>query len=335
MLVEDVQVAVLKFPDGIRRLFEDRGKRINLTEEVIGRSGQLATREFLAARIHAGIEENIRNTRICLTPPVQRFLTFYFLPLMEYLDEYDRRLVQDNNAREYIFEGIIVKWFQTVFVDPTRTFQGILDEFCPSDSSIAGDVIILNRSKLKCGYRIVERDDPSTESTVSVKNIASELRSYLDNGEIDIYFPAGRSQSPDIIIIPPLEKDKVIIGVQVKCIRRNDRPIGKQTLDAEIRRFSKIIGHIRRKKGYNRVKAVLIMCATCPNTMEDFPAFHTGAKSFLWKNKSRQEIEVIIINLSTPELRKKFFGLAIDARSLDRAADVIERTIIYSPRIRS
>jgi hypothetical protein len=176
-----------------------------------------------------------------------------------------------------------------------------------------------------CKEGLLIRDSSSGDSlsTISVSDLGQEIRNYLEDHSYDSYLPLPKSASPDLFIIPKIvkhignlqdEKDtKIVIGVQVKCFAQpNSNSLGRQNAIAEALKFEKVLREIRN--GYSKkVKGVFIMCGTCKYTQRDFAALNNGRESILWQHDSTDlgDMEIVIINLSTAELRKEFFGMAL------------------------
>jgi hypothetical protein len=158
------------------------------------------------------------------------------------------------------------------------------------------------------------RHPGKTVVTLSHSELARELYGYLINGEIDLYFPAEKSNTPDFIIIPQCAGEKMLIGIQVKCCDKDTQPLGKSDVIKEAEKFHKVIAQVRKLSKSKRINAVLVMCGTCSYTSKDFEPINHNVKSFVWEcdEVSKMGIEVIIINLSTEELRSDFFSLALD-----------------------
>jgi hypothetical protein len=83
------------------------------------------------------------------------------------------------------------------------------------------------------------------------------------------------------------------------------------------------------------------MCTTCGYTQSDFVDLTSTKKSIIWDRKPNEwkNFEIIIINLSTPSMRKEFFGLALGVvgasstsppPSGDLVFDMIEQIINYN-----
>jgi hypothetical protein len=72
-----------------------------------------------------------------------------------------------------------------------------------------------------------------------------------------------------------------------------------------------------------------MMCGTCSYTSKDFEPINHNVKSFVWKCEevSKMGIEVVIVNLSTEELRSNFFSLALDKSCRRKAIRFIEKLI--------
>jgi hypothetical protein len=334
-LLNEVKLAVRKFPNAIRHMLSNRDKIFELTE-IIDPAGSRVTGEFIATRIHAGFGDNVKGTRIFITPIVEEYLIRAFFPLMEFLVSYENLLNLRHVSRTDVFEECIAKWFQSAFANRDRTCGEVMREFCPRDSILYNISWQLTAARMVDGKRILGGVNYSiSDSTISVPEFAKKICKYLTNGKRDMYFPAPLSASPDLFVIPRgLGKDdKIVIGIQAKCYANQASRITKATVLKEVGKFYHIFSKARRL--YTKpIRGVLIMFATCLYTACDFGQLHHGVKSFVWENEdtAKMEIEVVILNLSNPDLRREFFGLGLDVSFRDRGAQIIERIIEYSSR---
>jgi hypothetical protein len=85
-----------------------------------------------------------------------------------------------------------------------------------------------------------------------------------------------------------------------------------------------------RVKG-RALHGVLLIFTTSSDTQADFPDLNR-CKAMLWGNeeisrRSWDDFEIIIINLGTKYLRKKFFNLAVAPKSQEKAHQAVEKII--------
>jgi hypothetical protein len=193
---------------------------------------------------------------------------------------------------------------------------------------------LLNRRKILNGKQVVQGKSRS-DRTISHYDLAGELLDAVVNYKFDMYFPRETSNSVDIFIIPPIEDEKIIIGIQVKCSKsRSDTTIGTADLCKEVRKFHSTISYVRARSTDKKIKAVFILCSTCSLVKGDFPEMNGHQGSFLWMNPQAQKmgIEVFIMNLTTPELRKEFFELTLPEKSREEGMELVEKIVNYSAR---
>ena len=356
-LINDVRVALSKYREGIRKLFEKRSEVIDLTGFYHGTTPPVPL-AYLATRIHAGYCEELTSTRLHIPPPIENYLLWHFLPFKDFVLSYEGTMNQKHCIdKSRVFEGVIVKWFESVFSDPSKTCGEILGEFCPKDSVLGNLRIHLDPKKTTDGL-LIRQDGVCRlgSRTTSFRDFADSLKEYIRNETVNIYFPAEKSSTPDIFVLPPRGGSRIIhlIGVQVKCYDTSPTRIGKDTCLSEAEKLNDILIELReavRRKPVlevDTVQGILIMCATSDYTLCDFQDLQ-HKKSILWSHadltrKGWENFEVLIFNLSTAELRKRFFDLAqsqatqysaeMDARNADRAnvSELIERIIAYRHR---
>jgi hypothetical protein len=228
------------------------------------------TLEFVASRIHAGYELDITKTKIFIPPPVERYLTWYFLPFADLIRIYGRLISEGriiNKAR--LFEEALITWFQSVLNRRDGSFGDWAQGFCPKKSILYKKSWILDRDKIKFGPQILWNSSPTNPNTTSTEQLAQALSDYLDSKEVDLYFPGPCSQSPDIFLLPNLGPEGIIIGVQAKCYssERSDgstKPLNGLSIndiEQEARKMYWILERVRVKR-HESVKGVFIMCAT-------------------------------------------------------------------------
>jgi len=332
LLLNDVKLAVRRFPKAVYQLFSARDKPMDLTA-LIASSECRATCEYIATRIHAGFGDNIKWTQIYIPPNVEEYLICHFLPLMDFLVAYDKLLDKRHISRTDLFEEFVAKWFISTFIDGNKTCGDILGAFCPPNSALFQTAWDLKSVKIKEGRKVLSSVNSMTDSTISATDLANKFCNYLTRGKSSIYFPAPLSASPDLFVLPHCGEDKLIIGIQAKCYSNQDARISKGMILKEMQKLNHVLSRVR--KNYAKpVNGVLMMFATCSYTARDFGEFHNGAKSFVWSDETARQlgIEVLIINLSNPDLRREFIGIALDAPSGDRGAEILERIIQYSSR---
>ena len=175
-----------------------------------------------------------------------------------------------------------------------------------------------------------------------MKDFGVEIREYLLNRTQHVYFPAPKSNSPDFFVLPPIslpKDEKLLIGVHAKCYSTNT--VNAQFCFEEASKFLDNLQHIRDKS--ISVRGILIMLVTTGYTQTDFPSLKAGERAIMWKpslpsnwptEKTFDQFEVIIINISTSDLRKEFFGIALrggtNQTEASKALEVLEALIRYN-----
>jgi len=324
ILLADVKRSVQSYPLTIRKLLNDsRRGEVDLTEVVHLPGGKSISREFFATRIHCGIGNNLKSSRLMIMPPILHYLETYFQPFMNYLIDLGSRIkpalaidkIIDRRDRSLdksrVFERMLVEWFLSIAHNSNTTWAEKLDNLWPLNSFIGPTVWHLDGAKLEEGELILQEDKESQkEGTISISKLANKIANYLNTGEIHLYFPAPKSCSPDIIIIPPVTSQKFLIGVQAKCYCQSSNPTNGRNVLEEARKFYNILQETRR---VSSVRGCFIMCTTSSFSKKDFRDLHQGEPSMIWtpQKDEFEDFEIVIINLSTVEFRTTFFGLGI------------------------
>ncbi len=336
LILRDVKQVIGLFPDAIRQLYVDHrnNTEINLLEMINLPEGKEASRGFLASFIHAGIGSNLTKSRLTIMPPVLEYMEAHFQPFLIFVLKVRRS--PDNHQftdKSRLFERLILAWFHSAFTNPYIPCGLIMQRFCPGDSWLRDKRWKLDSSKCKEGDLVLGRGSSAgvMSNTVSVSDFAHEIRLCLENHSFDAYLPRPKSCSPDILLIPDMGTENscsVVIGVQAKCynatatLSNSDTPaasLGRKDVLAEALKFQNILEEIRKESQNKPIKGVLFMCATCKYTQRDFPGIWNNVESFRWKHNSEAlgDMEIVILNLSTKDLRKRFFSLGIP-ESVDR-----------------
>jgi len=242
-------------------------------------------------------------------PPIAEYLDGYFKPFL--LETFalarsvGKNRVEVEKAR--CFEKLVAAWFQSVFCDGHTTLEDKLGPFFPTESLLARTRWLLDPKKFReCPWTITEED------------LVQEIR--LNFGEQELYFPANRSASVDVIISPeildeggnPLPCQDVLIGIQVNCMTAKPS-LGRKAVLAEAEKFAELVKGVNNDMTPSLVSnAVLIMYCTCEYTKTDFEELK-GHHAIIWNTQEKriQNIEVIILNLATSGLRENFFKRAI------------------------
>ena len=329
-MTRDVRTAIELYPKSIKLLFDSRNSPdIDITMDSPEMADKPASLHYLAGRIHAGYGVDLQHTKLFLPPPVERFLCFRFLPFLEFLDSYKSIIGKISIDRSRVFEEVLIKWFQSVFTDKTKTVKEVLGEFCPQNSKLSEIYLFVDSSKCKNGLRILSKSlSHAGGMTISMKKLATEMSNHLSEGDVHVYFPAPRSVSPDFFVVP--STSDLLIGVQVKCMSVG--VLGANHCIAEARKFYQNLTCIRSTKP--GLRGVFVMCASCKYTEKDFPEL-AKSKAISWgineiENEKWKDFEIIIMNLSGRDSRADFFRLAMPRLASEYSAealDVIERII--------
>ena len=147
----------------------------------------------------------------------------------------------------------------------------------------------------------------------------------METGSVDTYFPAPKSASPDLFIIPPFHD--LVIGVAVKCYTDSTK-MNLVKVSEEISKFNRILEACLASKP--RLRGVLLICSTSKFEGACFDQLNHPSKQHMVFETSIITLEVIILNLSTMDLRKSFFGLAVNSEETRLRNSAVIDTIIAS-----
>ena len=284
-------------------------------------NGKQTSFQYIANGIFACYGENLKRSLIQISPEINMVLDECFMPLSDFLSAYTSgRLLIDKSR---VFEVCLVKWFFSTLENSFRDWGTIMDEFLPKKSLLFYLKSKLDQDRFEDGQKVMKQklSDARTDKGISRSEFAQVVWEYLENHRIHIYLPAPQSMSPDIFILPPGD-EKIVIGVAAKCYWSTPT----LSLDAVTDEVNKLIDIVNTHEPLRtEARIVLMVCATCPVKVR---GFSSKTRSVLWKCKSHPKCEVVIVNLSTSEMRRKFFGLSIKRGQLSRAnADTIEGII--------
>jgi hypothetical protein len=219
--------------------------------------------------------------------------------------------------------------------------------FCPPSSVLFDLCLQLEPRKFTEGLAVKDKQEtpnapatpPVGESdqrrsreplTITASGLGEILAGYSQTHSFDIYFPQPRSNSPDILIVPPLQGRCVIIGVQVKCLKQGSN-IGPAVIKSELEKFDPIVVSARCTLPGVETRGVLFMCAT---GKYDKGIMGEAEFSKIWKSDATNNtpyIEVILINLGTPEKRKTFFNKAMVDAPDPAVIGILEQLIASAP----
>jgi hypothetical protein len=180
-------------------------------------------------------------------------------------------------------------------------------------------------------YSGPESDQFHEPLSIKSTNLGLILAEYYKARSFDVYFPRPRSSSPDILMVPHLENQCIIIGVQVKCLRQDSR-ISSNRIQREVAKFHPIVESAKRGLSGIDTRGVLFMCATGKYQDEHFGP---NEMAKIWENVEAAlkypSIEVILLNLETPQNREKFFNQAMVGGPDPTIVAILERMIASIP----
>ena len=332
--------ALRMFPEQIRWLFNNRNSVLDLTSPCPIMKGDAGspdfnkrwpTMEYLATRVHAGIEgDDLSEASVYIPPPIESYLKLYLSELTEYLDAYSNLNLNVWIDKSRALEEVFLKWFQSVFADGSRSFDDLLTGFYPRGTSrfLSGTCWKLSSFKRLDGTLISAlktTPDATDGPSISITGFSRQLISFMDTGSVDTYFPGPKSASPDLFIIPPIHD--LVIGVAVKCYMDSTK-MNLVKVNEEISKFNLILKECQASKP--KLRGVLLICSTSKFEGGSFDQLkHPSKKHMIFKTSNRH-LEVIILNLSTKDLRKAFFGLAVNSEETRLRNAVVIETIIAS-----
>jgi len=338
-LLSEVGQAVRLYRTGIKQLFEHRNEPRDLNQLFQRHRGNEISFEHLATRIFAGYTHSLDSTQLFLPPAVESYLMRYFLPFSDFVLNQEKVIRDHYMDKSRIFEALLLKWFQSMG-SSEKSIGNSWNGFCPRDSVLSNITLSLNPEKTVDGVLILAPGFASGIATLSVTDFSLKLRACLLDNSVNIYFPAPKSCSPDIILVQPQEGKvpDLLIGIQAKCYSSGS--ISARVCVEEGEKFYRILQTTRSVRQRKKLDGVLIMCATCGYTQSDFDKLTQTTRSMVWKGHPKEwtGFEILIINLSSPALRKEFFSLAQgvvgggsgpSCPDGDRVNDIIEEIINY------
>jgi hypothetical protein len=304
--LEEVRFFVQLYPIEMRELYDHhiRQSTVDLTEVSTSNwdayeQDKSPTYEYLLSRLHGGHGMDVTRTQVFLPPPVERLLERLMLPLSDFLHRWSKRdlLLAHDKGRD--FESVICKWFECTFSNPKR-IGDVLQGFLPVDSVLS--TVTLRARTVHIGRKILSPKQ-STEAdgiAVALGPLAEELKTYTNQGTVDMYFPAPFSHSPDLIILPNATDGTFVIGVAIKCLN-SDQAYSRTLIDDERNKFAILLEHMAAHGTY---KGVLFICYTAP-----CPEAYTNERASIAKSAEYPDMEVVVWNLGSPESRRAFFGI--------------------------
>ena len=334
-MVEYAKLALRRFPKAISDLWHQSGndpltgipRKVNLTTGVEAEPGRMMSLEFLATRVHAWYSSDLKSTPVLFTPPVDLFLRGYFLPMTCFLEEFIAQMSSKWIDKSRAFEQLIVKFFQSVFEKPTSLGDERLRRFFPiNDAKITEIAWTLDTLKRVDGKMIITDDlDYQSPITIPVSLFCDELCYSIENRDIDIYFPAPKSMSPNVFIVP--SDGDFIIGIATKCFSISS--LDRRIIMSEAKKFERFTTEVK-KKLVLKMKFLLFIFASGPPTADcGLTAGNSACRI------EHGVIEIIVIKLSDAKSRHDFFGLAVpdgtpNAETIRRRnSEMIERLIEY------
>jgi len=323
-----VRHVIADFPRGVRLIYDavKAGIEINLLEFVPGPINALKvpTFEYLATQLYAGYGMNKFKTSVYLPPLIVESLDQFYMPLLAYLRIYKSFDKYVDKSR--VFEECILKWFQAVFEDKVQSWGVLANGFIPADSILFGIVGGIDPALRVDGRglsRTKTRNPDDADRSFSTSELACTISRLTTHVMTHIYFPAPKSASPDIFIIPPDMNKRFLIGVAAKCY--SEGSISSKVIMEEVEKFRVILKEDKHLS--DNVSCVLIICSTakvCGNQ----PAEKSRLMALEPKKHFEPIKEVLIMNLDTGEQRREFFSLG-NTQNASEISMLIEGIIKY------
>jgi hypothetical protein len=156
--------------------------------------------------------------------------------------------------------------------------------------------------------------EPGKQS-INLDALGRSIFQHFEDGDIDSLVPGSESNSPDIFLLPhALNNSKTsakhIIGIAAKCYSHSS--VTYEThIDNEIAKFVPILAEINSKPERGGFFGTLLICSTHYGTTV---LSNSNARSEIYAkvpNNLNGSMEVIIVNLGTPQLRRNFFDMGL------------------------
>jgi hypothetical protein len=323
-LLTEVRMAVELYRNEIQKMFEKRRQTVDLTQLFKNHLTIEISYQYLASRVFAGYDDTPESTQLYFPPAIESYLMRVFLPFSHFVRDQEYIIEKDYLDKSRIFEALLLKWFEAMG-ESNNTIGQLWNGFCPENSLLTDVVLRVDSRKTVEGLLILARDQTSSgPNTLSVEDFGRNVGTYLSDNSVNIYFPAPKSSSPDIFLIQPQEGGNadLLVGIQAKCLTTG--AISVTMCESEAEKFNRILEATRSQRPGRVLNGVLIMCGTRDTTQTGFPRDTRDAKSFVWKRSSSTNCEIIIVNLSNPDMRKDFFGLALGIRDATRSTQLSE-----------
>jgi hypothetical protein len=252
------------------------------------------------------------------------------MPLTLFLTAYASDLLLIDKSR--VFEAVLLKLFCCVFNKTSECWGKLMDGFIPPKAALFTVKGTVNDILRVDGKRAIKTksSDSSFHKGISLPALTRVLLEYVEKGNVNVYFPAPQSCSPDFFLLPSGE-ERIVIGVAAKCYN-SGTGISERDVEDEVDKFASIARFPRHVR-----KVVLMICATCSVGVTNWKP---DSRSILWNSAVHVGIEVLIINLSTSDLRRDFFGLGASRSKIkDENSRIIENIIrhrgeLYTPKKR-
>ena len=290
---------------------------VNLTKSETDAGGRNIFHDRIASQAFISWEGTVENAQLYTHPFVNNVLKNYLCPLKEYL-EYVGNVSRVSLDYPSVFEWICLKRFQEIFSTPQQP-NLILPLFFQTE--IFGNLCGLSFSNENRHIpKITSRGSGLNlkDGTCNPDNWHVLMQRIDDLGSICLK-PAAKSASSDAFLISGAELNKksykVTVGLAVKNYGKTE--LNHDNMLKECEYFNRMFDKTDCQKRRN----FLFIC--CTNYRKDIASNFHGNLFQVYNGDTFPNIhEVIILDLTTMQNRKRFFGAG------DRLSTFIEKIIL-------
>ena len=297
----------------------EKESSVNLTTTFKDEGGKTISWDIIANNSFISWEGNVLKAKLYTRPFVKMYLEQYLMPLNDYL-----KLIASISgvSIDYpcVFEWMFIKRFQEMFSkNASKKPKNVLHDFF--DTPIFGACDSLQFSNITQPIPKISNKgntEPELDSATAHPNGWNALMDKIDSLGTVCLKPLPQSASSDGILISQVKfqdkETKLFLGLAIKNF--NSTKFSPADLEQECMIFDRMF-----TKSQKSLNILIICCTGYSKKLED--AFK-GNKYLVHDSGSYENIhEVILLDLSTPRNRARFFGF----NDADPLATCIERVV--------
>jgi hypothetical protein len=291
---------------------------VDLTQGV-SYQGKFTPRELIVNNAYIAWEGTLEAALLEVSPATTQLTATYFTSLKEYLQLVQKSLRLSLDFPD-VFEVMLMKRFQNLFQDP-KCPHHVLPEFF--DTPILGSFENLQISKTARPMPRIRHGGSGRclQDTEACKGDWPFLLKDMDSRGFLCLKPPLRSASSDAIFVGDVMSKGAVYRYAIAIAAKNygaNSYVQIGDISDEIRKFNVMFKYADKR--ISRLN-ILIVCAT--NYGSKLKARFQGKNFFILSEAARNIHEVIVLDLSSPQNRAKFFGFMFE----DPLTAVIEEVI--------